>query len=65
MKKLILMVLLINLLICPLFAQSKVTSEEYKIYAAVLKEIYKRDLKDTKQNSSIVVSDKTVKPEVF
>ena len=59
------MVLLIGLLISPLFAQSKATSKEYKIYAAVLTEIYKRDLKNTKQNSSIVVLDKTVMPDFF
>ena len=65
MKKLIFTVLLTGFLICPLLAQSKVTSEEYRIYAAVLKEIYKRNLKDTKQDSAIVVLDKTVKPEFF
>jgi hypothetical protein len=47
------------------FAQSKVTKEEYAIYTTVLKSIYVDYLKENKTKLSFVIIDTTYQPDVF
>ena len=65
MKNLIFIFLLVGFFNCPLFSQSKITNEEYKIYAVVLKEIYHDNLTIFNEKTSFVILNETVKPALF
>lgn len=65
MKKILLSILAILICGFNLFAQSSLTKEEYAVYARVLRDIRREDLKQSKAKYSFVVLDTTFKPEYF
>lgn len=62
MKKYFLAVFLIFFCFINFSAQAKISTEEYKIYAVILKNIYRVNLKEYKIKSSFVILNNTFQP---
>ncbi len=65
MKRLIFAVLVVCFCHAGLIAQTGATAEEYAVYAGVLRDIDRKNRRETKIKTSFVIFDKTVKPEEF
>lgn len=63
MRKIIFAIFLIYVCVFIVSAQSKISKEEYDVYAVVLKRIYQESLRDYNTELSFVVLDKTFKPD--